>query len=113
MTTTDRTFLNADKIYQELIDAGNDWADKDAAANLLEEGKRTLVSQIASAVQSNSRVEREEEALRSPGYTDYVASMVEARRVANRARVRYQAIQTLAELRRSQESTRRQEMRLA
>ena len=108
------TFLNADKIYAELISAGNDWSDKDAAANLLEEGKRSLLSQLMSSwIGANSVAEAEKRAYATKEYQDYLAGMVEARRVANRARVRYQAIQTLAELRRSQESTRRTEMRLA
>lgn len=116
--TTSQTYLNADKIYAELISAGESWADKDAAANLLEEGKSSLLSKLTHdhRYEDNtaiiSRIEAEEAARASQTYQDYIAGMVEARRVANRARVRYQAIQTLAELRRSQESTRRQEMRL-
>lgn len=121
IVTISQTYLNADKIYAELISSGEDWADKDAAANLLEEGKHSLLSKLINEIRfpmiegaytPTSRIEAEEKARASKDYQDYLAGMVEARRIANRARVRYQAIQTLAELRRSQESTRRQEMRL-
>lgn len=112
--TTSATYLNADKIYAELISAGEAWADKDAAANLLEEGKQSMLSKLINEqmLNTDSRVVAEQRARESKDYQDWIAGMVEARRIANRARVRYQAIQTLAELRRSQESTRRQEMRL-
>ena len=108
------TFLNADKIYAELISAGNAFADTDAAASLLEEAKHSMLSKLTNEqmLNTDSRIQAEQNAKASQTYQDYIAGMVEARRVANRARVRYQAIQTLAELRRSQESTRRQEMRL-
>jgi hypothetical protein len=108
------SFLNPDKIYNELMVSGEDWADKDAAANLLEEGKKSLLAQLAieEGAQGQSYVKAEALALANRDYKDYVASMVEARRVANRAKVRYGAIQVLAELRRSQESTRRAEMQI-
>jgi hypothetical protein len=106
------SFLNPDKIYNELMVSGEDWADKDAAANLLEEGKKSLLSQLAIAEQAPSHVKAEASAMASKQYQDYVAAMIEARRVANRAKVRYGAIQVLAELRRSQESTRRAEMQI-
>lgn len=110
--TTSETYLNADRIYAELISSGEDWADKDAAASLLEEGKKALLAQLSLANEAKSRVEAEGKALASHEYQEYIAGMVEARKAANKARVRYSAIQTLAELRRSQESTRRAELKV-
>ena len=107
------SILDADKIYSELIAAGDDWADKDAAAGILEETKRSILAQLTiDRDDSVSRLEREQLALAGPVYRGHIIAMCEARKIANKAKVRYQAIQTLAELRRSQESTRRQEMRL-
>ena len=103
--------LNPDKVYAELIEAGEAWADADAAANLLEEGRRPCLAQLMCEVQG-SRAEAEQMALASRTYGDYLVKMVAARKEANIARVRYGAVQTLAELRRTQESTRRQEMKL-
>ena len=104
--------LNADRIYSELIAAGDDWADKDAAAILLEQTKSSVLANLAIASGCKTVSEAERHALASPDYRFHVEHLVEARKAANKARVKYQAIQTLAELRRSQESTRRQEMRL-
>jgi hypothetical protein len=103
--------LNPDKIYHELVAAGDDWADKDAAANLLEEGKKSMLAQLTLSNMDGSRIEAETKALASHEHQEYIAGMVEARKQANKANVRYKALQTLAELRRTQESTRRQEMK--
>jgi hypothetical protein len=43
-------------------------------------------------------------------YKEHIASMVEARRVANRAHVNYKAVQVWVELTRSVESTKRAEL---
>jgi hypothetical protein len=48
-------------------------------------------------------------ALADEEYTSFVEGMVQARKAANKARVRYDSAKVLAELRRSQEATRRAE----
>ena len=103
--------LNPDKVYAELIESGEDWADAEAGADLLSEGRRPCIAQLMCEIQG-SRTEAEQIALASQTYRDYIVKMVAARKEANIARVRYSAVQTLAELRRTQESTRRQEMKL-
>lgn len=103
--------LEPDKIYHALIESGDDWADKDAAANLLEETKKSVLAGIAQD-HPGSVAAAEQKALASQTYQEHVEAMVEARRQANKAKVRYMALQTLAELRRTQESTRRAEAKL-
>lgn len=102
--------LDSDRAYDALIKSGEDWADKDAAAALLEETKKTLLAKLKNEVEAKSDASKETSALCHPDYAEHLRLMVEARRVANKARVKYDAAKTLAEMRRSEESTRRAEM---
>jgi hypothetical protein len=110
MKVTDDRKLDSDRAYAALVEYGDDWADKDAAANLLEETKKSVLARIKNETESKSDAARETVALAHPDYRAHVDSMVEARRVANRAKVRYDSARVLAEMRRSEESTRRAEM---
>jgi hypothetical protein len=102
--------LDSDRAYDALIKSGDDWADKEAAASLLEETKKTVLAKLKLESDERSDAARETVALCHPDYQAHVEAMVEARRQATRARVRYDGAKTLAELRRSEESTRRAEM---
>ena len=102
------TDFDPEAIYQKLVDAGMEYADKDAAANILEETKKTLLAEIMQGFQG-SNAERERCALADTTYKHHLKTMVAARREANRARVRYDSARVLAEMRRTQESTRRAE----
>lgn len=104
--------LDSDRVYDALIKSGDDWSDKDAAASLLEETKKTLLAKLKNEADGKSDASKETLALCHPDYAEHIGLMVEARRVANKARVRYDANKTLAEMRRSEESTRRAEMTL-
>lgn len=96
------------KIYFQIVTAGEEWADKDAAADMLSETKKTVLAEIMNALQG-SAAERERIALADPIFGLHLKNMVAARKEANRARVRYDAVRVLAEMRRTQESTRRAE----
>lgn len=98
--------FNPDGIYRSLLEAGEDWTDKESAADLLEETKKTVLAELMQNYQG-STAERERNALADPAYKLHVANMSAARREANRAKVRYDSMKVLAELRRTQESTRR------
>ena len=102
--------MDAEKIYDSLVKAGEDWADADAAASLLEETRRTVLARLFNDYSEGSNQVREFKALADPQYQDFVGGMVAARKAANKARVRYDSAKVLAELRRSEESTRRAEM---
>lgn len=103
--------FNPDVLARRMVEAGEEWADKDAAASLLEETRKSLLAELMTG-RDGSVNAREIEALASPTYRLHVTNMVTARRDANRARVRYDGIKVLAELRRSAESTKRAEMTL-
>lgn len=93
-------------IYRQLLQAGEDWTDKQAAADLLEETKKTVLAELMNGF-DGSAAERERRALAEPAFKLHLTNMNSARKEANRARVRYDSAKVLAELRRTQESTRR------
>lgn len=101
--------LDPDKTYDALIRAGEEWADADAAASLLEEAKKSVLAKLINEAEGSVNA-REYKALADPEYRKHVEGMVTARKVANKKRVRYDSAKVLAELRRSEESSRRAEM---
>jgi hypothetical protein len=101
-------------LRQQLADHGSQWADQNAAASVLEETKSTLKSQIALKFlpDAGSAAKAEIMAEATKEYIDHIKSMVEARRLANRARAQYDSDRAYIELLRSQESTARAMMNL-
>lgn len=99
-----------ERIYAALVEAGNLWSDANAAADLMEETKKAVLSEIKLNVDEKSDAAKECAALASGRYREHVTAMVAARQQANRARVAYDAAKTLAELRRSEIATRRAEL---
>ena len=104
--------LNPEKIYNSLIESGESWADLQAAAELLEESKKSVLAELANKCPENSLGARESLALADPVYRLHLVNMVAARQAATRARVRYDALKVLADMRRTIESSRRAEMKL-
>lgn len=104
--------MDAESIYSALIRAGEEWSDLDAAASLLEETRKSVLAKLMNECQAASIGAKEMFALADEEYRKHVATMITARKVANRARVRYDSAKVLAELRRSEESTRRAELQL-
>lgn len=94
--------------YRVLLQAGEDWADKQAAADVLEETKKTVLAELMNGL-DGSAAERERRALADAAYRLHLTKMNAARKEANRARVKYDSAKVLAEMRRTQESTRRME----
>jgi membrane-bound lytic murein transglycosylase MltF len=97
-------------LHQRLVDLGEDWADKDAAANLLEETRKSVLAEISRQADGKSMSEREAIALATDAYREHLAEMVEARRIANRAKVNYDAARAWIDITRTVEATKRQEM---
>lgn len=104
--------LNADALAASICKAGETWADAEAAAQLLEETKKSVLAKAMNEAPAQSIAAKEMLALASEEYQAFVAGMVKARAAANKARVRYDSAKILAELRRSQESTRRAEAQI-
>ena len=93
---------------------GEDWADKNSAAEMLEETKSIVLAQQAVKFMGNgdSAAKADAQARASDLYKEHVLKMVEARRDANKARVRYDAGKVYAELLRTKAATERSQMEL-
>lgn len=102
--------MDVDAIYRKLEAAGEDYADKEAAASLLEETKKTLLSQLKTMSKAGSDAAKETEAQASAGYQEHISNMVEARRLANRAKVKYDSMKVWVELRRTEAANERAAM---
>ena len=104
--------FNPDEILERLRIAGEEWCDLDAAANALEETKKTLLAELLLKADAGTVAMREAQAAADPAYRLHVTNMVVARKEANRAKVRYDTAKIWAELIRTRESSRRAEMGL-
>ena len=103
--------FDPEAIFRRLNEAGDDWVDKNAAAEILEETKKTVLAEIMQGFQGTT-AERERNALADAAYKLHLAKMTAARKEANSVRVKYDAVRVLAEMRRTEASTRRAEMML-
>lgn len=102
--------FNPDEIYERLRLAGEEWSEKDAAANMLEETRKTLLAEVMQGFQG-SNAERERCALADTTYKHHLKTMVAARREANIAKVRYDTGKVWAELMRTKSANMREELR--
>lgn len=102
------------KIYDHVLKAGEEWADAKSAYEALDDNTKSVLADITSNYlpDAKSRAEAETMALASREYREHLAAKQKARREWLQAQVKYDSIKMLSELRRSQESTRRAEMRL-
>jgi len=107
--------INPGEIYKLIVKAGDDWADKEAAASILEEVKKTLLAELMLKGIKNgvSKAASEVEAMATTEYATHITDMVAARREANKAKVNYYATQALADMRRTQAATDRALMKNA
>jgi hypothetical protein len=103
--------FNPNEIAERMRLAGEDWSDKDAAASLLEEARKSVLAELMNQAQGQSMAAKESEALASPEYREHVESMVIARKEANRAKVKYDTARAWIELVRTAEASKRQEMK--
>lgn len=107
--------MNADRIYQEVTSAGEKWADCKAAYEALDDMTKTVYADIMTNYMPPICSTKGEAECRAYADKDYKAHLVEkgkARRAWLLAQVGYDGLKMLAELRRSQESTRRAELTL-
>jgi len=107
--------LAPSKVYARLVALGQEWADRNAAAQLYEDTtKSTLARLTLSRMEMGgcSKAQAELEALASRDFTAHVAQAVEARQASNRARVEYDCAKIWAELLRSANANKRTEMQL-
>ena len=99
--------MNPDQIYEKLKTAGEEWADAESAAGLLEEMKHTVLSQCAAKWPQDSMSSAESKARRDEDYIRHLESMTTARKEANKAKVKYFSIQAWCDFKRTLEATNR------
>ena len=104
--------MNIQELHERLRLAGEEWAEADYAASLLEETKKSVLSQEMQRFAGLSNAAAEAKAMGSDVYLNHIREMSAARREANKARVRYDSAKMFVELLRTQEATKRAEMRL-
>jgi hypothetical protein len=104
--------MTPDEIFTKMVDAGNDWADLNAAAEAMEEQLKSVKAQLMVSSVHTTAAGKEMEALADESYREYVRNMTNARKLANRARVKFDSIKAWIELYRSAEASRRAEMTL-
>lgn len=105
-------FIDIDALCDEAESAGLAWADAKAAAQALEETRKSVLSQgmrghLAEGLPFNKA---ETMALADEAYLAFIKGMVAAGHASDRARVRYDILKTRIELLRTNASTERAAM---
>ncbi len=107
--------INPHRLSHEIGRVGADWAQKKHAADLLEKSTRAVLAQITNRCREQdpelTRKEAEDRALGSDEYLSHIYAAVDARRDANLARVKLDALNAMVEAIRSAEATKRAEIR--
>lgn len=101
------------RFAQSIVARGEIWADCEAAADWLEETKGTLLAKITKEHLDQPAWKAEALAKGDDRYSEHIKAMVDARRLANLARVRYDGAKAMGEFARSAESTRRAELQMS
>ena len=107
--------MNPKSIYERLTEAGEEWADKHEAAELLEGTLKTMHSQCAMKYKQDGCAMNEAEH-RANFDGDYIRARraaIEARKDANKAKVRYRAAEAWFEAQRTAEASHRAASRAA
>lgn len=103
--------MNPEAIYKSYIQAGEAWADAHCTATQLEDQSKSILAQLTLEAKDidgvNSMAEAKEIALSASGYRDHLRDAAEARRGANKAKVRWEAVQALFNAQRTVEATHR------
>ncbi len=105
-------FIDADRLCHEAETAGLAWCDAKAAADLLEETKKSvLASTIADYLTAGGAFNKAEQmALADDNYRAFLGRMIQACKARDRAKVKYDVLRTRIELLRTNASTERAAM---
>lgn len=106
--------LDPEKIYNEIMAAGERWADCKAAYEAFDDNTKSVLAEITGRYMDagQNKGASEASALASKDYREHLVALSKARGEFLRAQVRYDSLKMLADLRRSEESTKRAEMNL-
>lgn len=104
--------LDANELYYKMLNAGCDWADKQSAANILEDTRSSVLAKLMMRSDASSVAAREMEAKASEDYQDHVKKTQSAMAEALKAKVNYEAIKVWVELKRTEAANDRAAMKL-
>jgi len=99
----------ASSSYREQLETGNDWADKQSAYDVYDKTEKTVLAELGSKYEG-SEAAKERQARQDPQYKLFVQEMVSAKKEANKAKVKYEAIKSLGSYRQTQESLKKAEI---
>lgn len=101
-------------LANKMVRLGEDWVDKNAAADLLEESRKSIRAKIAleSLKEGGTLGKAELIAESSKEYQSHVEAMIIARKLSNIAKINLDAHRVLIDMTRTLESTKRAEMNL-
>lgn len=115
--------LDPTRLTNEVVEDGARWADLDAAASVLEEGRKGLLAKLTlEAIEGSlagggkrpmSATQAELYALSDAQYQTHLTLMVDARRAANHAKVRYDLGRKRLDLIQTAHANLRSEMRMS
>ena len=97
------------KIYEQLIDAGDSWADAKAGYEQLHEVTKSVLASLKKKYQG-SNADKTDQALADDEYQEHLKAVASARKDYLLAQVRYDSIKALSDHRRTEQSTRRAEI---
>ena len=103
--------LDPNVLAHEHREAGNDWSDKHAAAEALERAAKRMKAECWLCARGNNE-ERKAKAETDPQYQQFAKDAEESRRLANRARTKYDVFKAYNDNLRTMEATKRAEMQL-
>ena len=99
--------LDANELFHKLNEAGSEWADLEAAANVLEDTRHAVLARLMLASGAPSVAAKEMEARASEDYEFHVRATQDAKAKALKAKVKYESMKVWVDLRRTQSANER------
>lgn len=99
--------LDANELFHKLNEAGSEWADLEAAYQMLEDSRNAVLSRLMLDSDASSVAAREVEAKGSDAYQQHVKATSEAKAKALKARVKYDAMRVWIDLKRTEAANER------
>lgn len=102
----------AEEVSHNMARLGHEWADKECAASLLEETRKSVRAQYAMEHFGDAKTIGKAELMAEADerYIEHINKMVIARKAANIGKVNFDSCKAWIDLIRSQEASRRAEM---
>lgn len=93
--------INPKDIYEKLVKLGTEWAECKYASDLLDDGKKPMISKLGAECPEKSQSAREAHAFAHPKYEEYCKKLAEANKAEAVAKVKYSSAITYADLMRT------------